>query len=308
MGLFSKPKVPSIDTGALTRIAEENARKQQGIITGLKGNLNPINQNFETKRNTLSAAIPGQTEETLGAYGRDLSNVGQLEQNANTQAVAAQREQSFRDVPELQRAIRESLGSSGTTGNAAALSAVSRPVIDAARQNRDFGAQLENNRLTNQANRGEKLADTGFNARSSAMSTKLGLDTDTVNYLTSIGREDLVREAEGLLGSEEQLGSNRLGIEQARQANEAAKASASNSFRNNIISGLTQLGGAGVGFLAGGPMGAGLGAQLGGTAGQLATGSPVQFDPTLLYAMANRNPAPRRTAIVNGLQTPVRPY
>lgn len=297
MGLFSKPKVPTIDTGALTRIAEENAAKQQGIIRGLRGGLQPLGTQFETKRADLSGRVPGETEATLSRFGEEYGNIGAAETDANRQAGVAFREQSFRDVPEIQRSIRESLGSSGTSGNAAALSALARPVLEANRSARDFSAGLEQQRLGNVTARQEKVADTGFNARSEAMRTKLGLDEGTINYLTSIGREDLIREAEGLLGTEEQLGSNRLGIEQTRQANEMAKAAASNSRRASILSSLGSLGGAAIGSFAG-PAGVGIGSQLGGMTGNLAGGGTGgTFDPTLLYALASRQPNNRANVV-----------
>lgn len=310
MGLFSKKKVPSIDTGALLRIQQETENKQKNIVGGLRGNLSPINQNFQTDRGALSNRVDTDTENVINRYSQDLTQANTADSAARNAANVGFREQAFRDVPELQRSIRESLGGSGLLASGAALSSLSRPVLDAARSSRDFTSQNEVAGLSRAADRTEKLADTGFNARSNAMATRLGLDEGTINALTEMGRGDLIREAEGLLGIEQQGGANRLGIEQARQQQEMAKAAASNSMRSNIISGLTQLGGAGLGFLAGGPMGAGLGAQLGGTAGQIATGSPVSFDPTLLYAMAQRNPGPTtsRTAVINGLRTPVRPY
>jgi len=306
MGLFSKPKVPTIDTGALLRIAEENANKQKTIIGGLQGNLSPISTNFENKRNQLSESLMPATENTLGRYGQELSTVGAADTAARNAANVGFREQSFRDVPEIQRAIRESLGGSGTIGNAAALSALSRPVLDANRASRDFTAQNETSRLMAESGRNEKLADTGFNARSNAIQTKLGLDTDTVNYLTSIGREDLVREAESLMGVEDQLGTNRLGIEQARQANEMAKAAAANAGRGNLFSQVGQIGGGIIGGIYGGPMGAAAGSQIGGQLGGMAGGqtSQQQFDPTLLFALGQRNKAAVSRSLGGGRSTP----
>lgn len=314
MGLFSKPKVPSIDTGALLRIQQENEAKQKSIIGGLRGGLSPINQNFDTQRKTLSAGVEGNTENVLNRYGQDLSQVNSVDTAARNAANVGFREQAFREVPETQRAIRESLGGSGLMNSGAALSALSRPVLDANRSARDFTSANEVSRLAGATDRSEKLADTGYSARTDAMKTKLGLDEDTVNYLTSIGREDLVREAEGLLGVEEQSGANKLGIEQARQTSEMAKAAASNARRTGVISSLGSLAGTAIGFGVGGPMGAGLGSQLGSQFGNMAGGGTGggTFDPTLLYAMASRNQstAPRRTAVVNSLggNVPVRPY
>lgn len=311
MGLFSKKKVPSIDTGALMRISQDNESKQKAIVGGLRGNLSPVYGNFENKRNALGSGFQEGTEGLINQYGQSLEGVNNADAAARSEANVGQREQSFREVPEMQRAIRESLGGSGLLNSGAALSALSRPVLDAARSSRDFTSQNKVAELAGRTDRASNFADTSMNARSGALSTKLGLDTDTINYLTESGRGDLLDEANKLLGIEEQSGANRLGIEQARQQNEMAKAAADNARRGSIISGLTQLGGAAIGFGLGGPMGAGLGSQIGGTVGQVANGSPVSFDPTLLYAMSQRNqPAQRRTAVVNSLggQIPVRPY
>ena len=247
------------------------------------------------KRGELSARVPTETEDILSRYGREVGDIGAAETDANRQAGVAFREQSFRNIPEIQRSIRESLGGAGTIGNAAALSALSRPVLEANRASRDFEAGLEQQRLGNITARQEKVADTGLNARSQAMQTRLGLDKDTIDYLTSIGREDLVREAEGLLGIEDQLGTNRLGIEQA------------NARRTGILSSLGSIAGTGVGFLAGGPVGAGLGSQLGGTVGNLAGGGTGggTFDPTLLFALAQRNRSNVSRSLSGGRSTPI---
>lgn len=309
MGLFSKPKVPSIDTGALLRIQQENERKQKAIVGGLRPSLNPINTNFETKRNALGQEIQTGTEGVLDRYGQDLSNVNTADAAARNAANTGFREQSFRDVPELQRSIRESLGSSGSIGNAAALSALSRPILDANRSARDFTSQNEVSRLAGATGRSEKLADTGFNARSGALSSKLGLDEGTIQYLTDTGRGDLIDEANSLLGIEDQAGTNRLGIEQARQQNEMAKAAASNSRRASIMSSLGSLAGTAGGFAVGGPMGAGLGSQLGSTFGNLAGGGTGggTFDPTLLFAMAQRNKSNVSRSLGGGRSTPTVP-
>lgn len=303
MGLFSKPKIPSIDTGALLRIQQENERKQKDIIGGLRSGLNPVNQNFDAQRKTLSAGVEGNTENVLNRYGQDISQVNAVDTAARNAANVGFREQAFREVPETQRAIRESLGGSGLLNSGAALSALSRPVLDASRSARDFTSANEVAGLAGAAGRSEKLADTGFSARSDAMKTKFGLDEGTINYLTSIGREDLIREAEGLLGVEEQSGANRLGIEQVRQESEMAKAAAKNARRTALSTSIGSLVGALAGSASGNPA---LGSQFGATLGNLAgggTGSET-FDPTLLYALGQRNRANISRSLGGGRSTP----
>lgn len=305
MGLFSKPKVPSIDTGALTRIAQENEAKQKAIVGGLRGNLSPINANFETKRNELGNNLTTGTENLLTRYGQDLSGVTAADTAARNAANVGFREQSFRDVPELQRSIRESLGGSGTIGNAAALSTLSRPILDANRASRDFSSQNTVAGLNAQTGRAEKLADTGFSARGDALKSKLGLDEGTIQFLTESGRGDLIKEANDLLGIEDQAGANRLGTEQARQENEMAKAAAANARRGQILTSLGSLAGTAVGAGFGGPVGAGIGSQLGGNLGNMAGGGGgAQFDPTLLYALAQQNRSNVSRSLGGGRSTP----
>lgn len=301
MGLFSKPNIPGIDAGALTRIAEQNAATQRDILGRKKLALQPLTDQYKTDRTNFSSQIEPGTENLLTKYGQDLSGVDAMQKTANDTAAIANREQNFRNVPELQRSIRESLGGNGLLRSGGAVGAVAAPVIDAARSSRDFSSGLDTARLADNARRSEGLATTGFNARTSALNKRLGVDEDTLNTLASMGRSDLVDEYTSLAGIEDQLGSNKLGIEQAKQASDQAQAAANASRRGQIISSLGSLAGAGAGFLAGGPLGAGLGSQLGGNLGNMAGGGGgAQFDPTLLYALSQRQPS-NRTAVVRSL-------
>jgi len=305
---FGKKKAKNnYNAAELSGINQQNEAKQKAIVGGLRNNLTPLSAEYESKRRMLGNEVQGSTEGLIDRYGADLNAVNTADANARNAANIGVREQAFRGVPEMQRAIRESLGGSGLSGSGAARSSIAQPIIEANREARDFANQNEASRLAAMSGRTEKLADTGLNLRGSALSSKLGLDEGTINYLQEIGRGDLIDEANSLLGIEEQAGANRLAISQGRATAQNAVDAANASRRGNLISGLSQAGGAAVGGMFGGAQGAGLGAQIGGSFGQMANGSPVSFDPTLLYAMSQRNPM-RRTAIVNGLQTPVRPY
>jgi hypothetical protein len=304
MGLFSKPKIPGIDTGALTRIAEQNAATQRDLLGRKKLALQPLTEQFRTDRTAFSGQIEPGTENLLTRLGQDVSNIGAQEKTANEAAGIAQREQSFREVPAMQRAIRESLGGSGLLRSGGAVGQVAQPIIDAARSSRDFTSGLETTRLGNEARRAEGLASTGFNARTAALNQRLGFDENTLNTLAELGRTDLIDEYNALAGIEADLGSSRLSIEQARQANAIEQAKASASRRAGILGSLGSVAGAGIGSL-GGPLGIALGSQIGGQIGNFAGGgTPTGFDPTLLVALsqqrqtANQN---RQNAIRNSL-------
>lgn len=289
MGLFSKPKVPGFDIESLNRMAQESAARQKAQVEGLGMSLAPLSQQYEQKRQALGAGLLPQSEEQLNRFRQELSGIKGLEQQQARQTAQTFREQQFRQVPELQRAVRESLGASGLLQSGRPSSQLAQPTLQAAQASRDLEAQLAAQQLQNEIGRETGLAQTGFGARQQALQQKFGLDSDTISYLTSIGREDLINKANSLLGVEQNLGSQMLANEQLRQQQEIAKAQAKAAGRANILGGLGQLGGAGLGALFGGPLGASIGAQLGGTAANLATGSPVAFDPSLFFALQQQN-------------------
>lgn len=289
MGLFSKPKVPGIDTGALNRMIDQNRQTQIDILGRKKQALQPLTQKFQADRQSFSAGIEPAAEGLVTRLGQDLSGIGAQEKTANEAAGIAQREQSFRDVPEIQRQIRASLSGGGLSRSGAARTAIAAPIIDAARSSRDFTSGLETTRLGNEARRSEGLATTGFNARQAALNKRLNIDEDTLNTLAELGRTDLLDEYNSLAGIEADAGSARLGVEQARQASEQAKAAASAARRGSIITSLGSLAGAGLGAATGNPLGIALGSQLGGMVGGFAGGGEAQpLDPTLLVALAQQ--------------------
>ena len=190
-------------------------------------------------------------------------------------------------------------------GSGAALSTLAKPTIQAAQNASDFAAQQENERLSNVTNRAEGLATTGFNTRQAATAQRLGIDEDTINQLTQMGRTDLIDKFNSLAGVESEYGANELGIEQARQADEMARASADRANRGSLFSTVGSLGGMGLGAMFGGPMGAAVGGQLGGTLGGMAGGqNPQQLDPTLLFALAQRNKSAVSRSLGGGASTP----
>jgi hypothetical protein len=303
MGLFSKPKTPSLDTGALNRINEQNAAKQRDLIAQRMAGLQPLNQQFEQKRTAFSNRIEPESENLLAKFGQETSQLGAADQAAREAATNKFREQAFRDVPAVQQAIRNQLSGNRLMGSGAALSSLAKPMIGAVQSSADFAAQNEQERLQDEAASAQKVVDTNFNVRQQAMANRLGIDKDTLDTLTQMGRTDLVDKFNSLAGVEEQYGANQLGIEQARQQNEMARAASGGS---GWGSSLGSLAGMGIGALAGGPLGGVVGGQLGGMAGGYASGeNATQFDPTLLFAMAQRNKNAVSKSLGGGRSTPM---
>jgi hypothetical protein len=302
MGLFSKPKVPGLDVAALRLMNQQTLQKQKDLAAQREAGLQPLSQQFEEKRKALSAQIEPGAEKLIGQYGQELSGVGQREKEQADIAGKLFREQQFRDVPAIQQAIRNQLSGSRLMGSGAALSSLAKPTLQAAQQSADFAAKQEADRLANLTRRGEALATTGFNARQQAMADRLGIDQSTMDYLTQIGRTDLIDKFNTLAGAEEQYGSNEMAIEMARQQTEMAKAQAAAQRKGAIMSTLGTLAGMGAGAMIGAPhggaaLGSVIGGQAGGALGGMAGGQvPQQIDPTLLYALMQQKTAKKNIA------------
>lgn len=306
MALFGKkPNIPSIDTAALNRLVDEAAAKKRAIVGGLTGELQPISANFEQKRNALGTGYLNDVNTGINEFNTGIGALKESSGAAGEEAARAFREQQFRDVPEIQKSVREALGGSGTLNTGAARFSLARPTIEAARASSDFAAQQKINDLQRKQQLGEKALDYSTTAKQGGIDTKFGLDKDTVDYLTSIGRSDLIDKANSMLGIEGDVGDARLNIEQARQNNDIARATAAANNRNAVLSGITTLGGAAIGGLFGGAPGAAAGGSFGSNAGQLLTGQPVQFDPTTLYALKNKTRSMVSRSIGGGRSTPV---
>ena len=303
LGIGGSKKVPGIDAGALNAINEQTRGRSKQIIGGLNPSLAPLSQQYEQKRNTLGEQLLPQAEQQLTKLGQDMSGIGGLEKQQGQQMATNFREQQFRQVPEQTRQIREAIGSTGLGGNARALGGIAAPTLQAATAARDLESQLSQQQLQNEIGRKEGLATTGFATRGAALEQKFGLDTDTVNYLTSIGREDLIREASDLVGTEEQYGANAIGIEQARQADAIARAQAKNAKNAGLLGSIGSLAGAGIGAMTGNPLAIGLGSQLGGQLGGMAGGGQGQaFDPSLLFLMQQQKAGQQAGNLRTGLR------
>lgn len=303
-------EVPGIDYGTVEGRATENANTQRDLLNkdlekrrAIQASLSPklasANQAFQTGINNQSQALNDRNEAALTQFGTDVSKLNESDVAANAAAANTAQERAFRTLPAQQQLIRESLAANGLSRTGSAARQLSAPVTNAARMVNDYSTDLENNRLANVSRRGEAIATAGLDTRKQVALQRMGLDAATIKYLNSIGRQDLVDEASNLAGlSQEEAGGlsdisqnltdtlNQTDI--ARQQQAQAQAQARNAKKGGIIRSLTGLAGTGIGAFFGGPLGASIGGQIGQTAGGLATGQESYFDPTLLYALNNR--------------------
>lgn len=317
-------EVPGIDYGTVEGRATANANTQKDLLnqdlarrraiqSSLSPKLSAANEEFKTGEAGVSQALTDRNEEALKTYGTDMSNLNASDAAANAAAANTNQERAFRTLPAQQQLIRESLAANGLSRTGSAARQLSAPVTNAARMTNDYSTDLENKRLANVSRRGESVATAGLDTRKQTALNRMGLDSGTIQYLNSIGRQDLVNEAATAAGLSVDEAAGLSDISQnltdtlnqtdiARQSQAQAQAEARNAKKGGILRSLTTLAGTGVGAFFGGPMGASIGGQIGQTAGGLATGQPAGFDPTLLYALQQRRSggyAPRNPTEAN---------
>lgn len=302
--------VPGIDFSTVEGRATENANTQRDLLNkdlerrrAIQASLTPklasANQAFQTGINAQSQALNDRNEAALSQYGTDISKLNESDIAANAAAANAAQERAFRTLPAQQQLIRESLAANGLSRTGSAARQLAAPVANAARAVNDYSVNLENNRLANLSRRGEAVANAGLDTRKQTALARMGLDSSAIQYLNSIGRQDLVNEAATAAGLSQDEAAGLSDISQnltdtlnqtdlGRQQQAQAQAAAREAKKGGILRSLTGLAGTGLGALFGGPLGASIGGQVGQTVGGLATGQETQFDPTLLYALQQR--------------------
>lgn len=326
----SNVAIPGIDYGTVEGRAAANATEQKnllrkdldarkGIINSLQGNLAPLSAQYKTDQAQTGQQLNDRNEAALSTYGTDVNKLNESDAAANAAAANINQERSFRTLPAQQQMIRESLAAQGLSRTGAASRALSQPIQQAARGASDFSQNLEANRLANVSRRGENVANAGLDTRKQVAMQRMGLDGDTIKYLHSIGREDLINQAANQAGLSQEEAQSLSDINQnltdtlnqtdlAKQAQNRADAQAKAAKRGGLIRSLTGLAGTAAGAAFGGPLGASIGGQVGQVAGGLATGQEAGFDPTLLYALSQRSKPQPRQGYVRALGGNVNTY
>lgn len=275
MGLFSKKKTPSFDTGALRAILEQGqTRAKNEINTGFSQSA-PLLKQFESSRNALGKAFETGANQRAQTFAQGLQQVESPEFVRQQQAKA--RELAFRDLPGTQELIREQLGATGGLNRGAAIRALQAPVLQAAQTASDQGFQIQQDAAARDINRRQVALKTIFDTGQGAALERLGIDEQTANTLLKTGRADIIDRAMALAGIEQNRTQGLLDIETLRQQQEIAKAQAKNARRGALLSSVGSLAGAGLGSF-GGPTGALLGSNLGGQLGGLASGGTQPLD------------------------------
>lgn len=282
------PSIPGYDTARLKGIVTEGYNKRKNLLEGAFGQLPQFGQDYEKKANAIGDQFSNANLGAAEQYQKGLAGLGDEQKAANELSVATNREQNFRQVPEVERRIRDIVGATIGFGSGAAAPQLAAPTLNAAQQSGDFANQLEVNRLNEAgANRKEGLRGV-FSAQQQNALTKLGIDQDTAKMLLETGRGDVLQKALQLSGLEGENAQSLLDIEQLKQSNDIAQAQAAAKSRASRLGAIASLGGLGIGAAFGQPL---LGLGLGQAAGGLASGEGGGVNDALLLSILNRQKA-----------------
>lgn len=226
--------VPAYNTGPLKDILNQGAEKQRGLTNNLNLELSPVTGKFgDTQTKNANDFVTGQ--KTLGEdYVRSLNNP-----TLRDEAVGRINENAFRNVPAAQQAIKESLAGTGRMGNGRATNLLAQPVLQAAQQAGDQATEYD----VNQDQTRQNALGQVFGNNASALSSKLGLDSDTARTLMENGRGDLITKAANLMGVEGDLSQGLFNLEDTKQKSDIAAAEAANQRRNALYNSLLGIGG-----------------------------------------------------------------
>ncbi len=229
-----KNKVPQIDTTALNNIVDAGGMEQRRIVSGTQPRLREQTDRFV---GDTQGAVDRTTEERQNQNNSFLASLKTKRNALDTEQFNRGAEQIRGGVKPAQDALREVLAGSGVgLQGGAAIRQLSQPVLQAESQVTDLASMLSQNAAQAEMSATEKVYDNDLDFGLQ----KLGIDRDTYNAVLSSGRTDLINEMNAYLGESEQRTSDKLGIEQLRQTNNIASASAANAdrtARNNALIG-----------------------------------------------------------------------
>jgi len=291
-GLFGGSKAQAPDISGLLNTINQGAQRQTQIASNLPGQLAPLGANYQ-------AGVTGAENKAVSAGNASAQNfltqLGNNQTLAGTDLTKLLTSQAYANVPQQENAAREAAAATGGLQRGAASELLAQPSLQAA-QNVYQGQQQLN--LQNQAQKAAAL-DKINTMDNNQIQTILGIDKDTATALYASGRQDLIDEANQLLGISQTQTNETLGAEQFGISGNIAANAANNAATQGTYQGLTNLGGTLIGLGVGGPAGAAVGGQVANAA------APASTNPALgITGGPGTQNNPLLTSILGGGQQP----
>lgn len=236
-GLFGKKKKgPQVDVAGLTRLAQDTAGRKREILGQLSPKLDPLSAKFEGTQGQIGSQYRADVGKMGEGFLADIEKTGQAKDTAQFNLA---QEQTFRQLPQVQQAIRESLAGTGGLGRGYAVTELAKAPLQAAQNLSDLTQEL----AIAGGDRKAAALDRVYQTNSGAALNKLGIDRDTAQMLLETGRSDILTQAAQALGIEDQLAEDLFGIQQLAMGQGFARNAAENENRQNITNALVGIGG-----------------------------------------------------------------
>jgi hypothetical protein len=223
----------------------DSADKQNRITTNLTPKLAALNDPY--KQQSLGAAT-GAQDEARARSASFLNDVGSSSDKIGENLSQALLRRTMQGSQQQSQQLREQLGSTGGLQNGASSAAFG----NLAGQTANNLYEGNNNIINQQLQARQDAMGKAYDVDQNLITNKLGISQDTLAKLYASGRQDLIDEANSLMGIEQ----NRSGAVQGAQVNDMnanlAKESADRNSRNALLGSVLNVGGQIYGAKSGG--------------------------------------------------------
>ena len=239
-GMFSK-KSKAPDLTPLFEMIAQSGAAQRDIINKLPDELKPLWDDYQKSNASASENLKTGT----AGIGQDLME--RTAANFGDDVVEGQinllKKQTFKDLPEQQKAIREALAASGGLARGTTGTQLSKSVIDAYGRLSEGSADIRNQNLIRKQAATQQAIQTVASMDNQTVQNIFNLDKDQALQILTGSREDVKDQFTNLINQSQAELNAKLGVAGANiqnqfYASEANRAS-SNAQTGNIIDAIT---------------------------------------------------------------------
>lgn len=221
-----KPQLP--DMTGLTNMVNSGAEANRGLIRSAFAKTPAMAAKFQADTGAAVGAADAARTGVMDRYRADSERTNVVEGQSLSDVL---RQRVMETQPELQAASREALAASGGLNRGAAPAAAMRIATEAGR---GIG-EGEQAIALQQMEHKRQMVDSIAKMDESWVRDKLGISRETLATIYQSGREDLIAEANAMLGVNENQQDSLLGIEQNKNTMNFARSAAGAEQRNMLL-------------------------------------------------------------------------
>lgn len=215
---------------------DASAKKQSDLATALTPKLAALNAPYQQNRHDTGVDFQNESREASNKF---LEDIGQSSDKLGENLSQTLMRRTMASQPAMQQQLRESLAATGGLHRGAADQAFMQ-------QGQQMASQLfEGNQdiINQQMKSREDAMKMAYSVDQNLIADRLGIDQDTLAQIYASGRQDLIQEANSLLGIEQTRSAGTLSALGFKDSAELAKASANATAQNQFTNALLGLGG-----------------------------------------------------------------